>query len=252
VSVQPTDVGLIDLFVLNLVGMYYNFFAPSTIGGDVLQAEAAKRYIGGRWPSYVTIISNRIIALFAVMVLAVIFSGIWLLFWDNDSDYALYASSALFLVAMGAIAVLFCFRSLTGVLESGGGRWKIWALTARKRFADYLEKTDVIAKVFALAVISNLIGQVAIVWILAEGIGVDVPVLFHFFAVPLIIIVTLIPITLNGIGLREAAFVYLYASEGVAAADAVAISVVLTGLLLLFGLLGGLATLSPRYRLSLE
>jgi hypothetical protein len=91
-----------------------------------------------------------------------------------------------------------------------------------------------------------------VVWIIGAGMGIEVPAFYHFVFVPVIILATLVPVTLNGFGIREAAFVYLYGRENVSPADAVAMSVVLTGLLVVFGLVGGLATLLPRYRLSLD
>ena len=234
--------------------MYYNFFAPSTIGGDVLQAETAKRYIGGRMHSYVTILLNRFIALFAVSVLAILFIGVDYFALDELSPALTYVAIIMTVSVGGAFLGFFYYRKsmFPSRLGQAKSESRFWVSGVRDCLLEYLDKKQVIGKVFLLAIVSNLVGQVLVVWIIADGIGLDISAFYHFLFVPVIILVTLVPITLNGIGLRETAFIYFYTGEGVAANDAVAMSVVFTGLLVAFGLVGGLATLSPRYRLSLK
>ena len=245
--------GVFDLFVLNLVGMYYNFFSPSTIGGDVLQAETAKRYVGGRRDSYISIVLNRVIALFAVIAIAIICTAAAALFSHREMNSILAMTELVLLLSMLGVGLFFL------VLRNWrpGDRFRrskpyVWAHAVWKDVGAYILHRGVIWNVFLLAIVSNLIGQVVVVWVICAGMGIDLPAFYHFIFVPIIILVTLVPITLNGFGIREAAFVYLYGSASVSATDAVAMSVVLTGLLVVFGLVGGLATLLPRYRLSLD
>jgi hypothetical protein len=142
VSVKPIDLSLLDLFFLNLVGMYYNFFAPSTVGGDVLQAETAKRYIGGRMHSYTSIILNRVIALFAVVVLAVLFIAAGFVTFAKMDIIFIYISCAL---SMLMLVVLFGYpyvRSWIASSELGGKR--AWALDIRNCILEYLAKRTVI------------------------------------------------------------------------------------------------------------
>jgi hypothetical protein len=54
------------------------------------------------------------------------------------------------------------------------------------------------------------------------------PVYFAF--VPLILLVMLLPITINGLGTSQAAFVWFFARAGVAAPPAFALSVLFVGL----------------------
>jgi glycosyltransferase 2 family protein len=83
------------------------------------------------------------------------------------------------------------------------------------------------------------------VWLLARGLGIEAPLLFHLIAVPIIEVIALVPISFNGIGLREGAYVFLYAQIGVAPEAALALSLAWTLLLLTFSLVGGLCWLWP-------
>jgi hypothetical protein len=60
---------------------------------------------------------------------------------------------------------------------------------------------------------------------------------------PMVAMVTVLPITWNGLGLREAAFVTFLGVYGVPAAQAVAISLTAFGVILLWNLVGGVVYL---------
>jgi glycosyltransferase 2 family protein len=78
--------------------------------------------------------------------------------------------------------------------------------------------------------------QVTIAW----ALGVHLP--FRIFAlfVPIIAIINLLPITFNGLGLREGIYTFLFVPIGVPAATAVSMSLAFYFLRFSAGLLGGL------------
>ena len=250
-SVDAPSPRLIDLFLLNLTGMYYNFFAPSTIGGDVLQAEAAKRYVGGRRHSYISILMNRVIALFAIIALGAAFAVAAVVSVDGLPRVYLHITLALLgLAALAVPGVQILYRlKVPGFVTR---RWPELVERVRSVITEYSGQWQTILRVFFLAMVSNLFGFVLVIWAIAEGMGIHVSGLVHGFLVPTMVLVTLAPITVNGLGLREATFIFLYGGIGVGATSAVAVSVVFSGVLLIFGLLGGVATLSERYRVSLK
>jgi uncharacterized membrane protein YbhN (UPF0104 family) len=76
-------------------------------------------------------------------------------------------------------------------------------------------------------------------WWLGLEMGIQVPLYVWLFVWPLAKIAALLPLTQNGIGVREAAFVALCAPFGIGAAQAVAASLVFQVVVLLGGLIGG-------------
>lgn len=65
-----------------------------------------------------------------------------------------------------------------------------------------------------------------------HSLNVDISIFFHFAILPIIWIVTIIPVTLSGIGLREGAFVFFYGLVGVEPEKAI-IASMLTFMLLI-------------------
>jgi hypothetical protein len=74
---------------------------------------------------------------------------------------------------------------------------------------------------------------------LGRGLGIDAPLSTYFAFVPLILLVMLLPVTINGFGTGQAAFVWFFARAGVAAAPAFALSLLFIGLGVIGNLPGG-------------
>lgn len=77
-------------------------------------------------------------------------------------------------------------------------------------------------------------------YFLGQGLGITAPLEAYFAFIPLILIVMLLPVTINGIGTSQAGFVWLFARAGVSAPQAFALSVLFVALGIVGNLPGGL------------
>ena len=68
----------------------------------------------------------------------------------------------------------------------------------------------------------------------------EIPYYDFLLIVPLAILIMLVPVSINAIGIREGAFVFLLAAFGISKAQAVAYAWVEFGLFLSFSVLGGI------------
>jgi uncharacterized membrane protein YbhN (UPF0104 family) len=71
------------------------------------------------------------------------------------------------------------------------------------------------------------------------ALGIHLPLYFYCVAVPFISLVTFLPISINGYGLREGAFVYVFSIMHVAPAQALFLALLMDAQALLFGSMGG-------------
>ena len=103
-----------------------------------------------------------------------------------------------------------------------------------------------LAWVFVLGVLAQGLRVVSIGF-LAEGMGLDISFATLLVLCPVLFLVTIVPVSLNGIGLREATFVVVLGGAGVSREDAFALGLAYFAVGL-SGALGGCA--APRYELQ--
>lgn len=245
--VTPDPPPVRNLWVLGLVGMFFSFILPTTVGGDVVRAEMVKARVGGRANAYSSIVVARLLGLLGVLALGALAVG---------AAYALvgwYDRELMLAWALVLLPVLAFTAWMMSGLALGG--WvarlpeRAGATLARVRsaLAAYASRPAVLWQVLSMAVAANALGTIGVVWALADGLAMTAPPAhFHFIAVPLAMLVAMAPVSINGIGLREGAFVYLYAKAGVGAAAAVSLSLAFTAVLALCSLFGGAFLLLPR------
>jgi uncharacterized membrane protein YbhN (UPF0104 family) len=75
---------------------------------------------------------------------------------------------------------------------------------------------------------------------LALGLGVSAPIRYFALFIPMVALIQLLPISFNGLGVREGAFQVLFGTVGVGEAQAVAMSLMYYIVRVVIGLLGGL------------
>ena len=76
--------------------------------------------------------------------------------------------------------------------------------------------------------------------IMTWALDIDVPAVAMFIIVPIATILMLVPVSINGIGVREAIFGFLFGIYGVTTELSVAFSWIALGMLLIQGVVGGI------------
>jgi uncharacterized protein (TIRG00374 family) len=99
----------------------------------------------------------------------------------------------------------------------------------------YAHHRGELARVLVMSIAVQAI-RVVQAWCLGVALGIDLPLSTYFAVVPVILLVMQVPITINGLGTTQVAFVTLFGRTGVAAAPATALSI----LFLVLGVIGSL------------
>ncbi|NNE44458.1 MAG: hypothetical protein HKN12_09630, partial [Gemmatimonadetes bacterium] len=81
-------------------------------------------------------------------------------------------------------------------------------------------------------------------WSVARALAIDVPLLVFFVIVPTVMLAASLPITLNGLGIRELGFVAFLGIQGVPASSAAVFAFLVFALPLVFALAGGVLFLA--------
>jgi uncharacterized membrane protein YbhN (UPF0104 family) len=214
-----------------LIGNFLSLFLPSTIGGDFYRVAALRG--GGRdlAAGASSVLFDRVSGVFALVTIGFV-AALFL----PENPYG-----PLLVVGYVAGVVGFWLATTAQVVD--------WALTWRFRplrmFAKLLRSFRAYRADLATmgAILGIALGfQLNIVLlnkIYGLALGMDLPLSRLAVIVPIIYLSEALPISINGLGVRESAFAYFFPLIGRTAADGVAISLLVVVLRYLMGLLGG-------------
>lgn len=227
---------LIQATRYNLIGTFFNQTLPSSIGGDAVRLWMLARAGAGWRAATYSIFVDRAIGLIALAVV-IVASLPWSYRLISDPN--------------GRSALLFVdFAALAGGLGFLVLGWLQWPWLKRWWATHHLHACSVIANrvIFSrtrgpkVAVLSLLVHVLAVViaWCVVRSIAA--PVLFWqvFQLVPPVMLITMVPISIAGWGVREASMGLAFGYAGLVASEGVNISLLFGAVTFVVGLFGGL------------
>ncbi len=236
---QVATISLPYLFNTYLVGLFFNNFLPSNVGGDVARiADIAKRT--GKAPeATASVIGERLISGLALALTALI----GLLFSPQVSGQ--------FAPIVGGLILFFVF--VMGLFASRRAKRIISTVIRRLLGPKWFERISRVAGSIALAIRNPSTFLWAMFWSFAFHItlvlvnyaifialNINLPLISFVLYVPIIAAIQLVPVSVNGFGVREVAYVYFFGTVGVSSSGAAAASLLFGILVMLVSLPGGL------------
>ena len=226
----------------NLIGTFFNQTLPSSIGGDAVRLWLVARNGAGWRAATYSIFVDRAVGL---IVLAVIIVAT--LPWSYNLITNPHGRSALLLVDFAALAGGLGFLVL-GVLP--------WPWLKRWWATHHVYACAVIANrvIFSrdhgpkLVVLSVLVHVLAVViaWCVVRSIAAPVTFGQVFQLVPPVMLITMLPISIAGWGVREATMGLAFGYAGLMANEGVNVSLLFGAVSFIVGIFGGLVSiLSP-------
>lgn len=246
---QDSDVPLPRLYGLYMVGRFFNNFLPSTVGGDVIRGYELGNYTKNFTGAIASIFVERLTGLITLIVLAIVslFLHTRLL---GDIRLNLVVGSAV----IGLVGVLWL------TLDSRPLSLLDRRLTfpiARKfiptlqKFQSSLNDYREHRWTLTLALLWSFVFMfLAIANVYTSALSFHRPISFLEIAaiVPLILLVSMLPFTFNGLGLQEWAYVLLFALIGLPVSVGLSTIILIRGKNLIVAALGGL--IYPLIKLS--
>jgi hypothetical protein len=227
-----------DLLKYYLIGMFFNLFAPGTVGGDVSRVFYLVRddeaHAEGRavttMPAAISVLMDRAIGMIVLVWLGA--AGL-LLF----PEYAVPATvrSITLLLAAGFVAAVLLIPLLRRLLPEDGH-----PLVVKVRLALRSYRTE--WRALVVAVLLSLIVHLIQAWlhlVMGRALGLEIPYSFCIIVYPLVGTFSAIPVSLNGLGLREGGYIYLLAVIGISTENAIAFGLLLFLIVAVDSLLGG-------------
>jgi len=226
----------------DVVNIYYmssfiGTWLPSSTGPDVLRAYYLARHVDG-YDAVGSMLVLRFISLLGLGLFALV--GIYAVPSQLPPE-ALLLALLLVLGSAGALVVGFTERPrrwATAVLEAIGLR-SLAGMVGKVHGALHAYRQSpralVVATVLSLAV---QLFRILEIYCAALALGAEVSFQHYLVLVPVTTLITLIPISLAGIGVREGAFVYFFSRVGMSESMAFSLSLLVFGLTLVLWAIG--------------
>jgi glycosyltransferase 2 family protein len=251
---HPT--GIARLWVITNVGTFFNQFLPAGMGGDAVRIWYIHR---DGVPARVALSSMVVDRAAGIMaLLGGVLAGL-LLVGSNQRGV-----SAAQLLQVGSVFAALLGIALTVDLWSGPllraqavarlveripsgpriSRGLVWAASSSRKV---LLSWPTGALALALSVGNFLMSSWAAFY-LAHAVGLTISFQLVFFLFPLVLLVSMLPVSLGGWGVREGAMVVLFGMVGTPPGDALAVSVLYGVCSIVSALPGGLAWLAVAHR----
>lgn len=230
-----------------MIGTFFNQTLPSAIGGDAVRVWLVNRLGHSLTRSFSVVICERAIGLIAlVAIIAATLPHLWRLVPDAAARASLTVLVAVALAGSG-LAIALGDRLAALLARFPLGR-SLAQLPGDFRRAVLGSGSGLVMSVLSIA--AHLF-NIAIFALLAHGLDLSIGFLDCVALVPPVVLLTMLPISIAGWGVREGAMVVAFGYAGVAPADAIALSLLQGLVYLVGGLPGGLLWLADVRRPSL-
>jgi glycosyltransferase 2 family protein len=217
------------------IGMYFNLLLPTSVGGDVVRAWYLDGGAGRRALAFASVFVDRFSGLLVLLCFGCI--GVWVspaglpawiptLVWVTTASAVLGIALASWLARRG--------ERLTAQLSKV--RLAIGALASPRVFAG--------STFLSLGVQA---GNIVLVWLVGLALGAEVPFGYYWVVVPMVTLLTMLPVSVNGMGVRENAMVVFLAPLGVPETTATPLALLWFLVFLTVSLAGGLVYLFGRF-----
>ena len=238
------------------IGLFFNNFLPGSVGGDVVRIYYLGR-ITGVPIATASVAFERITSGIALIVIA---------FFSSISMEAARPYLFTTILVLGIILILlFLLGKIVKKMKDRAGvngkatdlPMNRWFLKLKKtllntgKVALKYRKEDV--KWWLTIITLSLLFQIGLAWIndlLFLSIGIDIPWIDLLMIITLISVITMLPISVNGLGVREGCYVLFFKELGVPAEISLTISLLFFIFVSISSLAGGLFWMAERGKQS--
>lgn len=223
--------GLWRSCVVWMIGFFAAAVTPAKVG-DALRAFYVSDETGRSFAeSFVTVFVDRMWDLALVLVLGIIsilvFSRVYI---EIPSVWLVVAGSAAILLLAYLVLNRSLVRAILKPLAAALVPGKYEEMLS-KNFHAFYDSLGIYGRSHVVSLVTFLL--TAVYWALVFFLGyyaayiltIDVPIGYVFLIMPIITLVELIPISVSGLGTREAAVIYFFSVVGIESAHAVGFSI---------------------------
>lgn len=243
---EDIHIDLRRLVNLYLVGIAFNHFLPTGMGGDVIKAYYVGKEGDNHSGSASAVIMSRVTGFWGMLIVSFTVLIIQHYIFKRALIISFTISCLIVFAALGGIFLLVI------LLSKFKSRWLNGRIfTTAFKIGTTLRNSVARLRAMLAGTLFGMLFHITAAlnyYSLANALHINtVPVTFYLVAVPFVSLVAFLPISFNGFGLRESAVVFIFSTLNywyVSPEAALVLALLMDTELLLFGLIGGCICIS--------
>jgi hypothetical protein len=210
--------------------------ALPSVGGDAVRALSMRRHAVPGATAVASVAMDRALGVVAILLLGLAS----LVAFTAPVPRGVFVILLLGGLASLGLALVIFSDAVAGLAVSLAARLPgAWVRRVSQSLLEavraYRHHHGILATVTAASVCVQIL-RVLQAWCLGRALGIDVALTTYFVSIPVILLIMLLPVTINGLGTGQAAFLWTFGAAGVSRPEAFALSVLFIAL----GIVGNL------------
>jgi uncharacterized protein (TIRG00374 family) len=228
--------GVINLMKYYLVASYFNLFLPTRFGGDLSRIIDTKENAKSYTKSTIIVFTERLNGLGVLFLFSLISSVYYII--KGNTGYIFNAG--LIIGGLGLLGTIFVFSPFLEVFLKLFGFLPKNLNNKLKDISFAIKSTR--KKLIEITLLSFILQLNVIIhyYLIGLALNIDINFIKYFAFIPIVLIILIIPISINGIGLRDVTLIEIFKEFSVPATFAVAFSTIDLIFMIILGIIGGL------------
>ena len=223
-----------------LVGSFFNIFLPSNIGGDAYRIYDVAQFSKRTAHSFASVLADRLSGFVALVLLGFLFG---LTGYRKLPDPEVLAIPLLAFLALAAL--------IGALLQQGLVRWffehtplgkagklKAFAYSLLDSVTQYRQAPGLFARIMGLSFVFQF-NAISCIYVLALSLNLAVPFMYFCIFIPFISLIEALPISIYGLGIRDASYAFFFAMAGVPKVQCLTLALAYVIMTLIYSLSGG-------------
>jgi len=247
VRAQGDEVPLGFLAKSYLVGTFFNNFLPTRFGGDIVRIWDGSRYSKSLLKSSAIVLVERFTGIIVLFLFALLAS----LYRLDMARQIPIIWIALLLGLFGLALVISFFlpffgKWLAAIPDRGFlGKFRSRIILLRDTILHYRTQKGPFMQATLWALLLQL-NVILYYFLIGKALHLRIHFIDYFIFIPIVLLVQIIPITINGLGLREGSYIEIFKFYGISPQTAISFSIIDVAFVLVLGLIGGIIYVSRK------
>lgn len=244
---QGDEVPLVFLAKSYLVGTFFNNFLPTRFGGDIVRIRDGSRYSKSLLKSSAIVLVERFTGIIVLFLFALL-ASVYRLDMARQIP-VIWVSLLLGLFGLALLISFFLpfFGKLLAAIPSKGilDKFKTKVILFRETILFYRTQKALFLRATFWAFLLQL-NVILYYFLIGKALHLRIHFIDYFIFIPIVLLIQIIPITINGLGLREGSYIEIFKFYGIFPQTAFSFSIIDVAFVLVIGIIGGIIYVSRK------